>query len=71
MADSPRPQLPALPEVRGRNPTRAAFFAEAACAFEFMALWHALDEAGQSAVRTAIHGAVAESASRALKGGKA
>lgn len=60
---------PALPPVTGRNPTRSAFFREAACAFEFMALWHSLDAASQAALTTAIHAAAAGNARDALAGG--
>lgn len=60
--------LPAMPAVTGRNPTRAAFFREAAGAFEFMALWHSLDAPAQAALSAAMQAASASVAHDALKG---
>lgn len=56
---------PALPAATGRNPTRAAFFREAAGAFEFMALWHSLDAPAQEALTAAVHAAAAGNAKAA------
>lgn len=71
MAESDRPGPmtfpPTLPAVAGPNLARAAFFREAAGAFEFMALWHSLDVAAQNRVRDALHAAAAESAERGAK----
>lgn len=55
--DGPMTFPPATPTPRGPNPTRAAFFREAAGAFEFLALWHGLDIEEQEAVRAALHDA--------------
>lgn len=60
---------PALPAPSGPDERRAAFYKEAAGAFEFLALWHSLDAKAQSALRDAIHAAAAESAARQAKKG--
>jgi len=59
---------PALPAITGRNPTRAAFFREAAGAFEFMVLWHSIGAAAQEELAAAIHAAAASAARDALEG---
>ena len=58
---------PALPEPRGVDERKVAFFREAGAGFEFMALWHSLDIEGQATVRIALHAAAAASAERAIK----
>lgn len=52
---------PTLPEVKGRDERKAAFFKEAAAGFEFLAFWHSLDAQSQEALRQATHAAAAAS----------
>ncbi len=58
---------PALPEPRGADERKVAFFREVAAGLEFMALWHSLDVEAQTRLRDAIHSAAAESAVRSFR----
>lgn len=61
MADRGPTFPPTLPEVKGRDDRKAAFFKEAAAGFEFLAFWHSLDAQAQEALRQATHTAAAAS----------
>lgn len=58
---------PALPEPRGPDERKVAFFREAAAGFEFLALWHSLSEEAQWQLRNYIHSVAAESAAKSIK----
>lgn len=45
---------PALPQTVGPNPAKAKFFAEAAAAFELLALWHGMTEEEQIEFRAVV-----------------
>lgn len=58
---------PALPPPQGPQANKAKFFAEAAAAFEIMALFYALNEAEQTELREFIAGLAATVANRQQK----
>lgn len=60
---------PALPSPAGVNPAKAKFFAEAASAFELMALFYQLTAPEQEELRDYVSGLAATVAARDLKKG--
>jgi hypothetical protein len=55
---------PALPPPQGPAPAKAKFFAEAAAAFELLALFYSLTEAEQIEFREFVAGLAAEVGNR-------
>lgn len=60
---------PALPPPQGPQPAKARFFAEAAAAFELLALFYQLTEAEQIELREYVSGLAAAVGERDVKKG--
>ena len=56
-----------MPQPTGANPAKARFFAEAAAAFEVLALWHQLTVEEQVELREHIAGFAAAATTRSIK----
>ena len=55
-----------MPQPTGANPAKSRFFAEAAAAFELLALWHQLTAEEQVELRAHVAGLAAAATTRSI-----